>query len=156
LFADWQVEIVSGKMLLQVLAVAAATVVLCQKAVARADTFSRYFRSTANLKDLTIVDHADFAFHGAKPARPLPTIVDTLDDAETFSNGFVYVNVYDSNACQGDIVSVSGRPTNICLKAYENISSADPTGSYRYSCNEGGRYLVFNQVGLVTDHLVPL
>jgi hypothetical protein len=126
-------------------------VVLCQGAIARADVFSHYFRSAANLKDLSIQDYTDFAFHGAKAGRPLPTSVDTLDDADTYNNGFVYVNVYDSNACQGNIVSVSGRPTNICFKAYENTSSADPTGSYRYSCNEGGRYLLFNLVGLVID-----
>jgi hypothetical protein len=138
-------------MLLQVLTVVAAVVVLCQGAIARADVFSHYFRSAANLKDLSIQDYTDFAFHGAKAGRPLPTSVDTLDDADTYNNGFVYVNVYDSNACQGNIVSVSGRPTNICFKAYENTSSADPTGSYRYSCNEGGRYLLFNLVGLVID-----
>jgi hypothetical protein len=143
-------------MLLQVLTVTAAISVLCQGARAQADAFSHYFRSAANLKDLTIEDYADFAFHGAKAGRPLPTSVDTLDDVVTYNSGFVYVNVYDSNACQGNIVSVSGRPTNICLKAYENTSSADPTGSYRYSCNEGDCDLLFNLVDAVIDYFLPL
>jgi hypothetical protein len=125
-------------MLLNVLAVFTVTAVLCQGAVAPADIFSQYFRSLANPKYVTIQDHADFAFRGAKKTGPpLPTVVDTLDDAEIYNNGFVYVNVYDSNACQGNIVSVSGRPTNVCLMAYEDTSSAEPTGSYRYSCSSG-------------------
>jgi hypothetical protein len=124
-------------MLSNVLVVVAIAAVVCQGAVSHDGQFSKYFRSAASLEGLTIQDHADFAFRGAKTGRPLPTVVDTLDDAETYNNGFVYVNVYDSNACQGNIVSVSGRPTNVCLKAYEDTSSAEPTGSYRYSCSSG-------------------
>lgn len=118
-------------MIFNAIVVAVAVVATCQGTKhAHEDRFSKYFQSAASLKELSPVEHAGFAF-GENSAK----VVDKLAAPEVYSNGFVYVNVYDDNACNGNVISVSGRPTNVCLLAYEDESSATPTGSYRYSCD---------------------
>lgn len=118
-------------MIFNALVVAAVVVASCQGAKhAHEDRFSKYFHSAASLKDASPIQHAGFAF-GENSAQ----VIDNLAAPEVYSNGFVYVNVYDDNTCDGNIISVSGRPTNVCLLAYEDASSAEPTGSYRYSCD---------------------
>ena len=51
--------------------------------------------------------------------------------------GYVYVNFYEESGCTGNIVSVEGRPTNVCLQAYGDVNSATVTGSYIFTCAGG-------------------
>mmetsp|Transcript_125656 Transcript_125656/g.246258 ORF Transcript_125656/g.246258 Transcript_125656/m.246258 type:complete len:739 (+) Transcript_125656:70-2286(+) len=123
--------------------VVVATIVMVSQAAsisAKEDLFSLYHRPASKFEGASIRAHAAFAFQGPSSERALPNVVDTLDDDEVYSNGFTYVNFYDQTACGGNIVAVAGRPTNVCLLAYENTTSSEPTGSYIYSCNSGTAY----------------
>jgi hypothetical protein len=47
------------------------------------------------------------------------------------------VNVYEEYSCGGDVVSVVGNPTQVCLPIYANNKDTDVSGSFMYMCNNG-------------------
>lgn len=57
--------------------------------------------------------------------------------------GFVYVNFYEEAGCVGNIVSVEGRQTGVCLQAYGDLNSATVTGSYIFTCAGGTSSCLF-------------
>ena len=56
-----------------------------------------------------------------------------------YTQGYVYMDFYAESGCSGNIVFVEGRPTNVCLQAYDDVNSATVTGSYIFTC-AGGTY----------------
>ena len=118
------------------LVVVAVTLAACQGAKSEESLFAGYFRSASDLEELSLQEHAEFAFRGPSD-RGMPSVVSTLDDVTVYNNGFAYVNFYSEKSCSGDIIAVAGKPTNVCIVAYEDDTSATPTGSYKYTCNAG-------------------
>lgn len=79
-------------------------------------------------------------FYGYVPYVPsdAPTVSPTAAPTpESYSAGYVYANFYTGKGCTGDIVAVTGRPTDTCLVAYEDGTTAEPTGSYMFTCSGG-------------------
>lgn len=54
----------------------------------------------------------------------------------------MYVNFYEEAGCTGNIVTVEGRQTGVCMQAYGDVNSATVTGSYIFTCAGGMPFLV--------------
>lgn len=79
-------------------------------------------------------------FFGYVPYIPsdAPTAAPTaMPTPESYSAGFLYANFYADHGCSGEVIAVAGRPTDTCLVAYEDATTAEPTGSYKFSCSGG-------------------
>lgn len=68
-----------------------------------------------------------------------PTVYPTPSPSQ--SEGWMYLRQYDSESCGGEIVSVSGIPTNICMVEYDENQS--PSGSRKFVCVEDSVELTF-------------
>jgi hypothetical protein len=84
----------------------------------------------------------------------LPTYAPTpMPTPAAYGPGYLYVNFYHDKGCTGEIVAVTGRPTDTCLVAYEDATSTTPTGSYKFTCY-GGRSIspafAYKSITLVT------
>ena len=129
--------------------VVAVTLASCQGALNNVKSndglFANYFRASKDVNERSVQDHAHFAFRGESSSRPMPEEVTSLD-VEVYPKGYVYVDYYNAKSCDGDVVAVAGRPTGVCLRAYEDFNSSAVTGSYIYTCNSGelhSCYLLF-------------
>lgn len=79
-------------------------------------------------------------FYGYVPYVPsdAPTTSPTAaPTAESYDAGFLYANFYSGQGCQGEILAVVGRPTETCLVAYEDATTSEPSGSYKFTCSGG-------------------
>eukprot|EP01038_Epipyxis_sp_PR26KG_P005158 gene5158-7181_t len=98
-------------------------------------SFKNLFMSLGNdLNDPTIAPTTAAGAPSSIPTlAPVANPTATPTSAPTKSPGWIYVNFYNEENCEGTITNVIAHPTGVCLIDYDN-TGLTPIGSRRYEC----------------------